>query len=153
HAHPVQPALERAGARPHRVGDPMDVERAAREQSADDLPHTTVEVACGGVTRWRIPTSHVVTPPGRRCPRTVMIVRLAGGAVLPSRAVHRPGGPGADVHQWRSMARRLAFRGYRCSGHDALPPDGRYLTPWTPREDARDDEGEDVPRALRRGGN
>src|SRR5262249_42983180 len=43
--------------------------------------------------------------------------------------------------------------GYRCSGHDALPPDGRYLTPWTPREDARDDEGEDVPRALRRGGN
>src|SRR5262249_29413627 len=123
----VQRRRERAAARPHRVGDPMDVERAAREQSADDLPHATVEVACGGVTRWRIPTSHVVTPPGRRYPRTVMIVRLAGGAVLPSRAVPRGPGraPAINGAQWQDGS---LSGGYRCSGHDALPPDGETVT-------------------------
>src|SRR5262249_52833204 len=127
HAHPLQPALERAGARPHRGGDPMDVERAAREQSADDLPHAPGEVARGGGTPSRIPTAHVGTPPGRRYPRTVMIVRLAGGAVLPSRAVPRGPGraPAINGAQWQDGS---LSGGYRCSGHDALPPDGETVT-------------------------
>src|SRR5262249_19538476 len=63
-ARPVQPALERAGARPHRVGDAPDVDGATREQHADDLPHAAIEVASRGVPRWRMSTSHLVTDRG-----------------------------------------------------------------------------------------
>src|SRR5262249_29798859 len=129
HAHSVQPALERTGARPHRVGDTMDVERAAREQPADDLPHAPMEVVCGGVARWRIPTSHVVTPPGRRSPGPRTMVRLSGGAVLPFRAVPRPGpsrlAPSLNGAQWQDGS---LSGGYRCTGRDALPPDGETVT-------------------------
>ena len=72
-----------------------------------------------------VPCGHAARAP---IPRTVMIVRLAGGAVLPFRAVPRRAARAAmsiNGAQWQDGS---LSGGYRCTGHDALPPDGETLT-------------------------
>lgn len=50
---PVQAALERPGARPHRVGCEVDVHRTLREQHGDDLPYAPSDVASSSrPMRW-----------------------------------------------------------------------------------------------------